>query len=161
MPPVCACQAALPVDWSQERRCEDRFPPVLLRRGCRCRRVGSACRPIQEGCLSDLHRAGRTVNPDGWVRLDVVHRLDAVAIRFAVPRRLQDEESPVWREPRFQASSVGGDPPVPAWPVSAGKAPFGSPVIWAGAVLAVGELGVLPPRSVLDGLEPYCGVWLL
>ena len=79
----------------------------------------------------------------------------------AAHRERRVEELRVSGERLFLGAWVEGDPPAPAWSASAGVAPFGSPVIWAGAVLAVGELGVLPPRSVLDGLEPYCGVWLL
>ena len=101
------------------------------------------------------------LNPVGWVHLGVVLRLAAGVNLCADHRELLVVEPLVSGEHLFQAASAGGDPPVQVWPVSAGLAPFGSPVIWAGAVLAVGELGVLPPRSVLDGLEPYCGVWLL
>ena len=101
------------------------------------------------------------VNPVEWVRLDVVLQLAAGVSRCADQRELRVGEPLVLGGHLFQAASVGGVQPVQAWPASAGLAPFGSPVIWAGAVLAVGELGVLPPRSVLDGLEPYCGVWLL
>ena len=78
-----------------------------------------------------------------------------------VTRCADHREPRVFGEHLFQAASVGGDPPVPAWQVAAGGAPFGSPVIWAVAVLAVEELDARPLRLVPDGSAPYCGVWLL
>ena len=78
-----------------------------------------------------------------------------------VTRCADHREPRVFGEHLFQAASVGGDPPVPVWPVSAGLEPFGSPAIWAGAVLEVEELGAHLLRLVPDGSAPYCGVWLL
>ena len=96
------------------------------------------------------------MNPVEWVHLDVVLQLAA-----GVSRRADHREPLVLAVHLFQAASVGGGPPFQALPASAGLAPFGSPVIWAGAVLAVEELGAHLLRLVPDGLAPYCGVWLL
>ena len=101
------------------------------------------------------------VNPVVWVHLDVVLQLAAGVRRRADHRELRVWEPLVLAVHLFQAASVGGGPPFQAWPASAGLAPFGSPVIWAGAVLAVEELGAHLLRLVPDGSAPYCGVWLL
>ena len=101
------------------------------------------------------------LNPVEWVHLGVVLRLAAGVNRCADHRELLVVEPLVSGEHLFQAASAGGDPPVPVWPVSAGLAPFGSPVIWAGAVLVVEALGVRLRRLVPDGSAPCCGVWLL
>ena len=101
------------------------------------------------------------VNPVEWVRLDVVLQLAAGVSRCADQRELRVGEPLVLGGHLFQAASVGGDQPVQAWPASAGLAPFGSPVIWAGAVPVVEELGAHLLRLVPDGSAPYCGVSLL
>ena len=101
------------------------------------------------------------MNPVEWVHLGVVLLLAVGVSQCADHRELRVGEPLVFGEHLFQDASVGDDPPVPVWPVSAGVAPFGSPAIWAGAVLAVEELGVPPPRLVPDGSELYCAVWLL
>ena len=101
------------------------------------------------------------VNPVEWVHLDVVLQLAAGMSRCADQRELRVGEPLVLEEHLFQVASVEGDPPVPVWPVSAGLEPFGSPAIWAGADLAVKELGAHLLRLVPDGSAPYCGVSLL
>ena len=146
---------------SSQLHCGDPRQAALLHRGCYCCRDGSACPPIQ-GCYRGvLHLGGQMVNPVVWVHLDVVLQLAAGASRRADHRELRVWEPLVLAVHLFQAASVGGGPPFQAWPASAGLAPFGSPVIWAGAVLAVEELGAHLLRLVPDGSAPYCGVWLL
>ena len=101
------------------------------------------------------------MNPVEWVHLDVVLQLAAGVSRRADHRELRVWEPLVLAVHLFQAASVGGGPPFQAWPASAGLAPFGSPVIWAGAVPVVEELGAHLLRLVPDGSAPYCGVSLL
>ena len=101
------------------------------------------------------------VSPVVWVHLDVVLQLAAGVSRCVDHRELLVGEPLVLVEHLFQAASVGGDLQVPVWPVSAGLEPFGSPAIWAGAVLEVEELGAHLLRLGPDGSAPYCGVWLL
>ena len=76
----------------------------------------------------------------------------------AAHRERRVEELRVSGERLFLGAWVEGDPPAPAWPASAGVAPFGSPATSVVGVLAVGASGEHHLRSVSDGSEPYCGV---
>lgn len=89
--------------------------------------------------------------------LGVVHQLDAVASQRADHQEHQVGEPLALGEHLLQAASVGDDPPVPVWPVFAGVAPFGLPVIWAG-VLMEEESGAHSLRLELDESEPYCEI---
>ena len=75
------------------------------------------------------------------VHLGVVSRMDAAANRRAVRREHRVVAILVVRVFRCLGASPEDDPPVPACPVSAGAAPFGSRAIWAGVALAVVESG--------------------
>ena len=101
------------------------------------------------------------MNPDVRGPLDVVPLPVAVANRRAGLRGHPGEALPVLREHRCQGASVADDRPVPAWPVSAGAAPFDSPVIWVAAVRAVVGWGVYCPLQVHVGPGPCCEVWRL
>ena len=90
-----------------------------------------------------------------------MHQLGVVALRNADRRERRVGEPRVLGEHLFQTASVGDDPPVPASLVSAGVAPFCSPVTWAGVVLSEEESGVRRPRLVSDESEPCCGALLL
>ena len=76
----------------------------------------------------------------------------------AAHREPRVEELRVSGERLFLGAWVEGDPPAPAWPASAGVAPFGSPATSVVGVLAVGASGEHHLRSVSDGSEPCCGV---
>ena len=76
----------------------------------------------------------------------------------AAHRERRVEERRVSGERLFLGAWVEGDPPAPAWPASAGVAPFGSPATSVVGVLAVGASGEHHLRSVSDGSEPCCGV---
>lgn len=101
------------------------------------------------------------MNPDERVHQGVVHQLDVVARRNVDHRERRVGEPRVLVEHLLQAASVGDDPLVPVWPVSAGVPPFCSPATWAGGVLAAEESGVRRPRLVTDESEPCCGGLLL
>ena len=75
------------------------------------------------------------------MHLGVVSRMDAAANRRAVRREHRVGAILVVRVFRCLGASPEDDPPVPACPVSAGAAPFGSLAIWAGVALAVVESG--------------------
>jgi hypothetical protein len=150
------------VGWSHQLRCEDQLCRAFRHRcDCCCCRDGSVCRPVQGCCRGGLLQGVLTVTPDERVHRGVVLQLAAVASRNADHRERRVGEHRVLRERLFLGASVEDDPPVPAWPVSAGVAPFGLPVTWVGDALAVVASDAHPLRSVPDGSEPCCGVWML
>ena len=91
----------------------------------------------------------------------VVSPMDAAANRHAVRREHRVGAILAVRGLRCQGASAEDDPPVPAWPVSAGAAPFGSRAIWAEVAPAGVESGAHSLLWVIGGWEQCCEAWLL
>ena len=101
------------------------------------------------------------VTPGVRVLRGVVSPMDAAANRHAVRREHRVGAILAVRGLRCQGASAEDDPPVPAWPVSAGAAPFGSRAIWAEAAPAGVESGAHSLLWVIGGWEQCCEAWLL